>query len=107
MTLGEVLSISDAATEPQEPNLPTITDDLPSFTEEAAPKSESPPDTPVLYHVPPEWCERVRAMPAKHAPIWSSKAGLMQATEHRIDLKPNTIPVHQGPYRAGPREREF
>ncbi len=97
-TVEEVVGIPDMTMDPQAPDIRAVAGDPPLST-----KSHRP----VLDHVPPEWRERVRAMLAKHAPIWSGKLGQMQANKHCIDLKPNTIPVQQAPYRAGPCEREF
>lgn len=39
--------------------------------------------------------------------MWSGHLGTIQATEHHIDLQPDAKPVHQQPYRAGPKKREL
>ena len=43
----------------------------------------------------------------KHASMWSGHLGEISATEHRIELKPDTKPVRQAPYRAGHKNREI
>lgn len=35
----------------------------------------------------------IRAILAKHAEMWDRRLGSIQATEHRIELEPNTNPV--------------
>ena len=44
---------------------------------------------------------RILEMLAPHKDMWSGDLGKIRATEHDIDLKPNTRPIHQQPYRAG------
>ena len=41
-------------------------------------------------------------MLAPHKDMWSDEFGKIRATEHNIDLKPDTRPLHQHLYRAGP-----
>ena len=38
--------------------------------------------------------------------IWSGRLGKIDATKHRIALKPGARPIYQAPYRAGPIARE-
>lgn len=38
--------------------------------------------------------------------MYTGNIGTIKATEHRIDLKPNTTPIRQIPYQAGPKSRE-
>ena len=38
--------------------------------------------------------------------MWSGRLGKIDATNHRIDLKPGARPIYQAPYRAGPIARE-
>ena len=35
------------------------------------------------------------------------RLGHITVAKHRIDLKPNSKPVYQAPYRAGPKQREL
>ena len=39
--------------------------------------------------------------------MWDGTLGLIKATEHHIDLEAGSRPVHQPPYRAGPKQREM
>lgn len=39
--------------------------------------------------------------------MWDRRLGKIQATEHRIELKLGIDIIHQNPYRAGHKEREF
>ena len=50
--------------------------------------------------------QKVMASLEKHAPVFEGKLGTIEATEHRIHLKPGTDPVRMQPYRAGPDKRE-
>ena len=38
--------------------------------------------------------------------MWSGRLGRIDATKHRINLKPGARPIYQAPYRAGPIARE-
>ena len=49
---------------------------------------------------------RILKMLAPHKDMWSGYLGKIRATEHNIDLKSNTRPLHQHPYRAGPESRK-
>ena len=63
-------------------------------------------DTVDLEHVddPALW-DRILGMLEKHQTMWNGRLGAIKATFHRIALKPNTRPIHQQPYRAGPKSR--
>jgi len=37
--------------------------------------------------------------------MWDGSLGVIRTTEHRIDLKPGTVPQRQAPYRAGHASR--
>ena len=41
----------------------------------------------------------------KHQTIWDGHLGIVQATNHYIELTPDAEPAHQPPYRAGPKQR--
>ena len=43
----------------------------------------------------------------QHQSIWDGHLGEIKATAHRIALKPNSGPIRQQPYRAGPKSREI
>ena len=45
-------------------------------------------------------------MLAPHEGMWSGDVGKIRATEHCIDLKSNTRPIRQHPYRAGAESRK-
>ena len=60
-----------------------------------------------LSEIPENRREEVRRMLLKHQDLWEGKLGMINATEHRIELKEGAAPVHQHPYRAGAKEREF
>ena len=49
---------------------------------------------------------RILKMLAPHKDMWSGDLSKIRATEHHIDLKPNTRPIHQHPYRAGAESRK-
>ena len=49
---------------------------------------------------------QILKMLAPHKDMWSGDLGKIWATEHRIDLKPNTRTVHQQPYRARAESRK-
>ena len=57
--------------------------------------------------VPDDKVDEVRAMLRKHEKAWSGQLGEINATELRIDLKPDAIPFESPPYRAGPKTREL
>ena len=38
--------------------------------------------------------------------IWSGGLGKIDATKHRIELKPGARPIYRAPYRAGLTERK-
>ena len=47
-------------------------------------------------------CEVLRPF----AIMWSGKLGNIRVTQHRIELKPGSTPVHTQPYKAGPKARQ-
>ena len=49
---------------------------------------------------------RILDILASHKDMWSGDLGEIRATEHHIDLRPDTRPLHQHPYRAGPESRK-
>ena len=49
---------------------------------------------------------RILNMLAPYKDMWSGDLGKIRATEHNIDLKPDSRPLHQHPYRAGPESRK-
>ena len=49
---------------------------------------------------------RILNMLTPQKDMWSGDLGKIRATEHNINLKPNTIPLHQHPYRAGPESHK-
>ena len=49
---------------------------------------------------------RILNMLAPYKDMWSGDLGKIRATEHNIDLKPDTRPLHQHPHRAGPESRK-
>ena len=51
--------------------------------------------------------DKLWAVLSKHVSMYTGTLGTVRATEHRIDLKPGTKPIHMHPYRAGPKAREF
>ena len=76
----------------------------------AAEKPEDPDawkDDIDLSHIHPSSVRR-RCMRIleKHKAMFSGQLGTVHATEHRIELKPDTAPIRQQPYRAGPEKRE-
>lgn len=42
----------------------------------------------------------------RYAHMYTGKLGTIKSTENRIDLKPDTVKIHQRPHRAGSKERE-
>ena len=50
--------------------------------------------------------ERIQDMLAPHKDMWSGDLGKIRATKPHIDLRPDTGPLHQHPYRAGPEWRK-
>jgi len=55
----------------------------------------------------PELRDDVLRMLDKHAKMWDGSLGDIKATEHRIDLKPDTNLVRAAPYRMGPTRRQL
>ena len=50
---------------------------------------------------------RIERLLEPHEAMWDGTLGLIKATEHHIDLEAGSRPVHQPPYRAGPKQREM
>lgn len=50
-------------------------------------------------------CSRVVDFLTPFADMWDGHLGNIKFLQHRIDLQPESIPVHQTPYRAGPHNR--
>ena len=42
----------------------------------------------------------------KHEAMFFGDLGTVSAVKHHIELKPDTAPIRQQPYRAGPEKRE-
>ncbi len=59
-----------------------------------------------LSHLEPEFRGRVYAMLRKHERMWDGSLGTIEATYHRIEVRPCTRPVRQRAYRAGRRAPE-
>ena len=81
---------------------------VPTITPTVAPlePDSSWRDTVDLEHVDdPALRDRILGMLEKHQTMWNGRLGAIKATVHRIALKPNTRPIHQQPYRAGPKSR--
>ncbi len=57
--------------------------------------------------LPPHLWERARQILRKHESMWTGKLGIIRATEHRTQLKEDTTPVRQMPYRMGHKERDI
>jgi len=55
----------------------------------------------------PELVPKIISMMKKHSAMWSGKIGEITATEHGINLKPESVPTRQLPYRAGHKSREL
>ena len=63
-------------------------------------------DNVKLYHLDADQGHRVREMLRPFADMWSGKLGSLSVTQHRIELKTGSTPVHAQPYRAGPKARQ-
>ena len=64
-----------------------------------------PPDVEELNlsHVPDRLRERFRRMLKRYSRMWDGTLGGINTTVHRIELIPETRPIAQAPYRAGPK----
>ena len=49
---------------------------------------------------------KIIAILAKYEQMWNGELGEIHATTHRIQLKPETTPIRQPPYRAGHQNRK-
>ena len=86
----------------------------------APPEGAGPVQTPSGAPLPKDWKDlvdlphitdeklkaRILNMLAPHKDMWSGDLRKIRVTEHNIDLKPGTRPLHQHPYRAGPESRK-
>ena len=68
-----------------------------------------PPDVEEfdLSHMPERLCQRFRRMLKKYSRMWDGTLGEINTTVHRIELIPETLPIAQARYRAGPKAREI
>eukprot|EP00170_Pyropia_yezoensis_P001128 contig_5117_g1132 len=57
-------------------------------------------------NVPPDLKEALEKLLQECRHLWSGELGKMDATLHRIQLKPDAMPAHLQPYRAGPHRRD-
>ena len=60
-----------------------------------------------ICHVDPRYREKLRSLLRKYKSMWDGKLGEISITEHPIDVFPDTRPIAQNPYRAGPKARQF
>ncbi|CAN8076686.1 unnamed protein product [Agarophyton chilense] len=58
-----------------------------------------------LSHVPESYRHRLQELLRDFTTMWYGSLGDNATTEHRIDLLPDTRPISQHPYRAGPAAR--
>ena len=67
-----------------------------------------PPDVDELdlSHVPNRLREQFRRILKKYSRMWDGTLGEINTTVHRIELVPDTRPIAQAPYRAGPNARK-
>jgi len=80
-------------------------DKIPERDETSKEEKDSPLPAVDVSSVPDEWSGDVTALLKKHSPVWGGR-GLIRGVEHRIRLKPGSVPVRQHPYKAGPLARE-
>ncbi len=86
--------------------LDALSDSAPAQTEAQEESGPTVEDID-LRHRPRELHDWARAILRKHDPKWDEKIGTINATEHAIELQPGAKPVHQAPYWAGHRYRDF
>jgi len=74
-----------------------------------APDAADPVEEPHAHtsSVPEGLRPQVLSLLEKHRALWSGHLGSMKATEHRIELKPESKPVRLSPFRMGPRTRDL
>jgi len=74
-----------------------------------APDANDPVEQPNVHtsNVPKGLRPQVLALLEKHQALWIGHSGSIKATEHRIELKPGSMPVRLSPYRMGPRSGEL
>ena len=51
--------------------------------------------------------KKIMDMLERHQSMWDGHLGEIKAAARRIALKPNSRPIRQQPYRAGPKSREI
>lgn len=92
-----------------QPDSPAKHDPSPGKNTTTDPAETGPP--PVsdldLGHLSEEVRVKVRRMLEKHSSMWLGHLGTISVTQHRIEVKPGSKPVHMQPYRAGPKSREI
>ena len=92
--VGEVTTIDGPVVEPP-----------PEQVEKKKPKE--PPDwrnSVDLSHIEDEKLKKkIMDMLERHQSMWDGHLGEIKATAHRIALKPNSRPIRQQPYHAGPK----
>ena len=83
---------------------PTVEEDCSSQSESVdTPSPTEWKDEVDLSHLEPAVRRKVYHMLSKHASMWDGNLGMMCGAQHRIDLKPESRPVHCQQYRAGMR----
>jgi len=55
----------------------------------------------------PELIPKIIGMIKKYSSMWSGQLGEITATQHRINLKTDSVPMRQPPYRVGHKSREI
>ena len=85
------------------PDIPTMRD-VDDDSEDSDPKADKDWRELIdLSHVKDvAFRKKIMSTLEKYAPVFEGKLGTIEATEHRIHLKPGTAPVRMQPYRAGP-----
>lgn len=56
-------------------------------------------------NVPPDLKEALEKLLQEYGHLWTGELGKMNATLHRIELKPDAKPVHLEPYGVGLHRR--
>lgn len=60
-----------------------------------------------LGHLKPTVQKRVCSMLAAFSDMWQGQLGTIKVTEHRIEVKEDSVAVHCQPHRAGPKSRKL
>ena len=106
ISMAEVLGL-DAADDLQKPTSKDVrTTGSNPGDEPEKPEVETVDDLD-LSHVEPRLRTRVREMLRKYSSMWNGNLGEIRVMDHHIELPPDTRPIAQQPYRAGPKAREF